>query len=184
MAEKKSGTLNLPLMIVAFLAIGGFLYWLNVVSEPTDIAVAEEDPRAALPMPVPASLAQFTEEPERYQGERVRIPNVRVTDIMGTELFWIALADEDESTYLVQMDRDWIERDLQVLPGDVMTLTGTVHAMTEEVVEAMELAGAFTEEGQRGVVEAQESYLVADELEIHSAPPAEEDETDPPSGTE
>ena len=34
--------LSLPLMVVAFLAVGGFLYWLNITAQPTEVAVAEE----------------------------------------------------------------------------------------------------------------------------------------------
>lgn len=183
MAEaKKSGALNLPLMIVAFLAIGGFLYWLSVVSEPTDVAVAEEDPRAALAVAVPVSPVQFAEDPGRYVGERVRIPNVRVSAIMGMELFWFNLANEEETPYLVQMDREWIDSQVQILPDDVLTLTGTVHAMSDSVLEAMERAGAFTEEGQRGLVDAVETFIAADELELHSERAGEEqEEEDPPS---
>ena len=34
--------LALPLMILAFLVVIGFLYWLNATAEPTEIVIEEE----------------------------------------------------------------------------------------------------------------------------------------------
>lgn len=180
--SKMSGKLNAPLMILAFLAIGGFLYWLNVTSEPTEIAVAEEDPRAALPQAEAVSPVQFADDPGAYLEARVRLPNIRVANLMGTEAFWFNLADEAETPYLVRLDREWIEAEMQILPDDVITLTGTVHAMSDSVIRAWEDLGVFTQEGQRGLVDGLDTFIDADQVEIHTARQEEpEDEEEPAS---
>lgn len=180
-----SGKLNAPLMILTFLAIGGFLYWLNVTSEPTEIAMADEDPRAALPSAEAVSAVQFADDPGVYLEARVRLPNIRVANLMGTEAFWFSLADEAETPYLVRLDREWIDADQQILPEDVITLTGTVHAVSDSVIRAWEDLGVFTEEGQRVLVDGLDTFIEADEVEIHSArqedPDDEEDPADEPA---
>jgi hypothetical protein len=184
MAKAKSGALNLPLMIVAFLAMGGFLYWLSVTSEPTEFAVAEENRTADLPTATSVSPVEFSEGPAGYVGERIRIPNVAVRDLTGLNLIWFHLANEEETPYLVRIDRRFVADDLQVLRDDVISLAGTVHAMSDSVLTAWEDLGIFTAEGQRGLVQAQESFIEADQIDLHTTrEPAEEpgdgDEADP-----
>lgn len=183
---KQSGALNIPLMIVAFLAIGGFLYWLNITSEPTELAVAEENRAANLPQAAPVSPVEFAEGPEQYEGERIRIPNIAIRDIMGLNLLWFHLADEEETPYLVRVDRRFVDEDIQVLRDDVISLSGTVHAMSDSVITAWEDLALFTEEGQRAVVEAQATFIEADQIDLHTArqqegpeDPGDGDEADP-----
>lgn len=174
---KRSGKLSMPLMILSFLAMGGFIWWLSVNAEPTEVAVAEEDPRSELPDPEAVSPVAFADDPASFEGERVRIPNIQVQDLLGTEAFWFNLADDDETPFLVGLNREWIESELQILPGDVITLTGTVHAVSEDLIRSWEDAGVFTEEGQRAEVDALDVVIEADQVEIHSER-EEEEETD------
>ena len=37
-------SMTLPLMLLSFVMIGGFLYWLSVTAEPTQVAIVEEEP--------------------------------------------------------------------------------------------------------------------------------------------
>lgn len=178
--SKQSGKLSTPLMILTFLAMAGFLYWLNVTSEPTEIAVAEEDPRSELPDAEPISPVQFADDPAEWEGQRVRLPNIRVDALLGTEAFWFNLADDDETPFLVRLNREWIEEEMQILPDDVITLTGTVHAMSDSVITAWEDAGVFGEEGQRETVRELEAFIDADQVEIHSARDEEEDPDEEP----
>jgi hypothetical protein len=175
---KKSGAFNLPLMILAFLMIAGFLYWLNIASEPTEFAVAEENV-TDLGDYTGVSLVEFGDGPEAYMDQRIRIPNVRVTDIMGIHLFWFDLpvAEDASEPFLVRMDRQRIDDEIQVLGDDVVTLTGTVRAMSDSVITAWEELGIFTQEGQRAEAEAQTTFLDLDSVEIHGV-----DADDDPDG--
>jgi len=179
---KKSGAFNLPLMILSFVAIVGFLYWLSIASEPTELAVAEENGEAELGAYRGVSLVELGDGPEAFLDERVRLPNVRVTEIMGTHLFWFDLPREEDEVhpYLVRVDRTRVADDLQVLPEDVITLTGTVRAMSDSVVTAWEELGVFTDQGQRGRVEAESTFIDLDQVEIHT----DEPQDDPGSGNE
>lgn len=181
--SKKSGSLHVPLMILAFLAMGGFLYWLNIASEPTEFVVAEENDLAELGPATSVSLVAFGDGPEEYQGERVRIPNVRVAQLMGPHMFWFDLPVEEDETesFLVRVNRNFVDEDMQILSEDVVTLAGRVGMMSDSVMTAWEEAGVFTEEGQRGEVDAVTVFLDADEIEIHTAG-VEEEEEDPPEG--
>ncbi len=181
--SKKSGSLHVPLMVLAFLAMGGFLYWLSIASEPTQFVVAEENGQAQLEPATSVSLVAFGDGPEEYAGERVRIPNVRVVQLLGPHMFWFDLPVEEDETepFLVRVNRNFVDEDMQILGEDVITVTGTVGMMSDSVITAWEGAGVFTEEGQRGEVEAVSVFLDADEVQIHTADvEPEEDEEDPP----
>lgn len=176
---KRSGALNLPLMILAFLAIVGFLYWLNIASEPTEFAVAEENAEVDLGEYTGVSLVELGDGPELFLDERIRLPNVQVTEIMGTDLFWFEMPVEEESEpFLVRVDRTRVAADLQVLPEDVVTITGTVRAMSDSVITAWEELGVFTGQGQRTEAEAQSVFIDMDAVEIHTAAPEEDPEAE------
>jgi len=180
MASKQSGALNLPLMILAFLLMGGFLYWLNISSEPSQLAVAEENSAERLRADSrPVSPAVLGAEASDYVDELVRVSNIRVNSLFGTQGFWFLVPTEDEemADYLVRLDPNFFPADFQVVPGDIMTVTGRVTAMSEDVITVWEGQGVFTEEGQRGRVADLETYIAAAHIEIHSSE-VEEIETD------
>ena len=184
MASKKSGALNVPLMILAFLLMGGFLYWLNISSEPSQLAVAEEGSADRLRADSrPVSPAVLGAEAEDYVDELVRVSNIRVNSLLGTQGFWFLVPTEDEelADYLVRLDPDYIPPDLQVVPGDILTVIGRVGAMSEEVITQWEGQGFFTEEGQRTAVAELGTYLSAMDIEIHASE-VEEIEADDPGG--
>lgn len=182
MAAKQSGTLNIPLMILAFLAMAGFLYWLNISSEPTQIAVAEENQMDVMlaeattlsPVALGADMAD-------YEGELIRVPNIAVSELLGGRAFWFEVATGEDETQpvFVSFHSQFIDDDFQVVSGDVLTLTGNIRAMSSDVIEAMEGQGVFTEEGQRGQVEAMDYYVEAVHMEIHTAEEPEDEEEDP-----
>lgn len=185
---KKSGTLGVPLMIVAFLAIAGFLYWLSISTEPSEFAMAEEDGSAQLEEATSVTPADFASEgPESFVDQRVRLPNVQVDSVGGLDVFWISLPVQDEEDevmpYLVRVDREFVE--IAVVSNDVVTLTGTVRDMSDDVVEGWDGQGAFPDEGQREAAAAVETFLQADDIERHEAPEdpeAADDTTDPGAG--
>jgi len=166
--SKKSGALNLPLMIVAFLTIGGFLYWLSVTSEPTEFTVAEESLDDQLGPALDLTLEQFGENADGYVGARIRLENVEVGNLVGADAFWFSFPQEDVNDYLVRVDRNRVDADLQILPDDRLTVSGTVHAMTDSVIEVWDQWGVFGDEAQRPPVLVLETFLEADSIGIHA----------------
>jgi hypothetical protein len=166
--SKKSGALNLPLMIVAFLAIAGFLYWLSITSEPTEFAVAEETLDDQLGPALDLTLEQFGENADGYIGSRIRITDVQVQTLVGADAFWFSFPQEDVNDYLVRVDRTRVDSDIQILPGDRLTVSGTVHPMTDSVIEAWEQWGVLRDEAQRPAVMVLEGFLEADSIGIHA----------------
>lgn len=166
--SKKSGALNFPLMIVAFLAIGGFLYWLSITSEPTEFTVAEESLDDQLGPALDLTLEQFGENADGYVGSRIRITNVEVRNLVGADAFWFAFPQEDVNDYLVRVDRGRVDADLQILPNDRLTVSGTVRAMTDSVIDVWDQWGVFGDDAQRPAVMVLESFLEADSIGIHA----------------
>lgn len=182
MAAKQSGTLNIPLMILAFLAMAGFLYWLNITSEPTQIAVAEENELdAMLAEATTLSPVALGEDIADYEGELIRVPNIAVTELLGGRAFWfeVATGEDEAQPIFVSFHSQFIDAEFQAMSGDVMTLIGNIRAMSDQVIEAMEGQGVFTEEGQRAQVEAMDYYVEAVHMEIHTAAAEPDDEDDP-----
>jgi hypothetical protein len=168
--SKNSGALNLPLMIVAFLAMGAFLFWLNVTSEPTAFAIAEEGPEAV--EQTPARLVQLAEvqgNPEGLVGERLRLRNVEVVLLVGSGAFMIEEEAGSGSPFLVRIDPTAISEQPTILPSDRVTIAGRIKAMSDSVITSWEEQGVFTAEGQRSLAAFAMHFLQADEIEVHTA---------------
>jgi hypothetical protein len=187
MASKQSGSFNIPLMILAFLTMAGFLYWLNIASEPTQIAVAEENGmEAMLDEATSVSPIALIEDAQELIDEMVRVPNIRVAELMGTSAFWfpVSMGDEEEQLYLVFLDPNFIDPGFQLVPDDVLTLTGTVREMSDQIITQWEEQGLFTEEGQRPMAAEVETFIQAAHLDVHTTaeeaddPDADDDDTE------
>ena len=142
--------LSLPLMILAFLVVIGFLYWLNVTAEPTEVVIVEEeDPRSSGASAI-LDVADFLPEARQYQGLVVEVTGARVASRLGPQAFWIG---PDDAPFLVKMGPEVLEAGAVVLVEQRVNLTGTVHMMSDSTHAAWDAAGAFPNEGDRIVAE-------------------------------
>ena len=120
--------LSLPLMILAFLVVIGFLYWLNVTAEPTQVAIVEEDdPRESTASAI-LDIADFLTDAGQYQGQVVEVTSARVASRLGPQAFWIG---PDDAPFLVKMGSDLVTEGAEVALEDVVTLVGTVYTMSD-----------------------------------------------------
>ena len=143
--------LSLPLMVVAFLAVVGFLYWLNVTAEPTQVTIAEEDTgRRGSGASAILDVADFLPNAAQYDGQVVEVLGARVASRLGPQAFWIG---PDEAPFLVKMTPELVETGSQILIEQRLNLVGTVHVMTDSAHAAWEAQGAFPNEGDRIVAE-------------------------------
>jgi hypothetical protein len=152
-------------MILAFVALGGFLYWLNVTAEPTEVVIVEEgegDEGASGGV----GIEDFLENPESYGSDTVLVAGARVASRLGTQAFWIG---PDDRPYLVKMAPALVEGGGSVLVEQILDLRGMVHTMSDSVLNAWDGLGVFSNPGDRIVAEFATSFLEVVEVTAQAA---------------
>lgn len=142
--------LSLPLMILAFLVVVGFLYWLNVTAEPTQVVIVEEEDARGSGASAILDVADFLSNPGQYEGRIVEVLGARVASRLGPQAFWIG---PDDAPFLVKMGTDLVSAGTEILTGQRMNLVGTVWVMSDSTHAAWDEIGAFPNEGDRIVAE-------------------------------
>lgn len=149
---------SLILAVLAFVAIGGLIYWLNVTAEPTATAVvpqdtADEEPVSDVPI---VDLGSIRQETEGYLGLEVELRNQNVTSTLGGQAFWIGSQD---NPFLVKVDS--AVSAAQPGTGDTVNVRGFIHEMSDSVLDAWEAQGAIAGSGERAVASFAEVFLQA-----------------------
>ncbi len=160
--------LSLPLMILAFLLVGGFVYWLSIAAEPTQVAIAEGSTEPGAGSATTVNSEVFLAGPAQYMGQPVLVTAARISSRLGPQAFWIG---PDDRPFLVKMGPELLATDPQVLVEQIVDLTGTVHMMTDSILAAWEAAGAFPGGGDKIVAEfaVGSPILEASALAVHRA---------------
>lgn len=159
-------SMALPLMILTFVAIGGFMFWLSRTAEPTQVAVVEEG-GSGTPAAGGGTLVgwnEFGANPQSYEGQTITLRPVRVASLLGQGAFWTQLPNE--TPFLIKLGATLVADGLVVASGDVGELTGTVHTMSDSVLNAWQDAGVFTDDVQRIEAEFATSFLEAEAFAI------------------
>lgn len=142
--------LTLPLMVLAFVAVVGFLYWLNVTAEPTQVVIEEEeDPRGSGASAI-LDVSDFLGDAVQYEGQVVEVTGARIASRLGPQAFWIG---PDDAPFLVKMGSELLESEPDIRIEQRVNLTGTVWMMTDSTHAAWDSLGAFPNEGDRIVAE-------------------------------
>jgi hypothetical protein len=153
--------LAIPLMLLSFILLGGFLYWLRVTAEPTQPPMIEEgevDTSSAGATDVaPTALNAATGQ---YVGQRVRLAGVEVASPVGAHAFFVNLTPQ--VPFLVKMDSSLVARGMAQPTGRV-TVVGAVHAMTDSIIDLWTREGAVTA-GDRPVVEFATYFIEAESI--------------------
>ena len=145
---------GLPMMVVTFALIAGFLYWLNLAARPTEVEVAESGETETGVTTV--TLDAFMMNPAQYDGQEIRITETRVASPLGPQAFW---AGPDDNPFLVKLAPGLVEQGVVVEPGTAVTVIGTVSMMSDSVLTSWTDAGAFENEGDRIVAEFAERFV-------------------------
>lgn len=162
MAQPTKGALNTVAMILAFLAIGGFLYWLSIVSEPTAPVVPQEQEVAQA-----VSLGAFAQAQVPYENVLIRVDGVEVQSLMGNDGFLMAMPDG--SGYAVQLDPSLTSMGSPLEPGSQGTVTGRVQMLNDSIVAAWAADSAFASDEQREAATAPGTFLLASEVDLAPA---------------
>jgi hypothetical protein len=137
-------------MVLALVIVGGFLAWLGVASEPTTVAVVEEDANndenGTLTVVEREALMGNVGS---YLGQRIRVRGVESIGRLGAGMFWGELGDGDrQAPVLVRMDTELTET-VVVEPGVDYTIVGEVQQVSEELVNQWAAQGEFAGEGEQ-----------------------------------
>jgi hypothetical protein len=172
MAQQTSEKLRFPLMILAALSIAGFIWWLAVFTEPTQMAIAQEDATEEVDDSPFLELDTFQQIFQDMEGQRVRLEGVEVATMIGPQAFLTSLPD---GTPLV----------VRIMPGgagapiaaeDVLDVSGTVRAMSDQVLDAWEAEGVITDPTAREIAGFGSHFYEADRLRHRQAEPEGEAE--------
>ena len=188
--------LHVPLALLAVLAMAGFLVWLGVTAEPTDLAmedrIAEEDLEAADEVP----HQDFAEDPLQWEDTLIRLTDLRVDESLGAFAFWANIPEVDEEEEEEEEDTVSV-RQLFVLSDRVIELREYGVLVPED--EDFELVGevrsldpgvmdAWTERGiipqaEADQVEDVDIYVIVHQLpEIEAAAAEAQDDPEAADG--
>jgi len=171
MAQQTSEKLRFPLMILAALSIVGFVWWLSVFTEPTQFAVAQEETAEEANGAPALELATFEQRADDMADSRLRLQGIEVATSIGPRAFLTSLPEG--KPYVVRLMP--AVGDLNVSAGDVLNVTGTVRAMSDEVLDAWEAEGVITDPTARDIAGFGMTFLEAEAVTVRppaDAPPA------------
>jgi hypothetical protein len=171
-ARRGAVELGTVMMILAFVVIGGFIYWLaGQVATERELEIVEDTTANmvddAYGDATPLSAQDLMLDASPYVGQLVRLQPQTVLSLVGQQGFML---DFPTGPFLVSYSDQEIADGLAVAPGDVVRVTGRITAMTPEIAGGWQEAGRL-DEGERLVAEFAVHFLQAEDIEV-SAPAA------------
>lgn len=163
--------MGVPLMIVAFAVIGGFLYWLSgQAAAERELAIVEDTvPTDEFSSVRTVAGEEIQMDPSPFEGQEIRLQNFEVQSTLGTQGFWLGMPNGNP--FLVSMSAEVMAEGLAVGAGNVASVVGTVYAMSDSTLTVWTEAGTI-EDGDRIVAEFATHYMEAVDVEV--TPGAEE----------
>ena len=152
------GQTSTLLMLAAFGAVTGFLYWLSKVAEPTE-SPADEVAAGVEDEGMVVDFADFSNGTEAYVGQTVTLRGVAVTQRFGPNAFWATLSNPGNTSYLVHLSPAALADSVEIEAGAAYDLSGAVHAMSDSVLDAWAAAGEFVQENDRFLAEYAIDFL-------------------------
>lgn len=150
----------LPLMLVTFVLMGGFLYWLFVNATPTpgpEMAEVEEEPEVDLgPAATVVEPSDLEVGTAAYEGQFIELPSVNVASAVGSEAFFV---DLPRTPFLVKIGPELLAEG-QGVPSGLVTVRGTLLAMNDSIITAWSDAGAISAD-DRPIVEFAAHFIEA-----------------------
>ena len=160
--------LSLPLMLLSFAILGGFLYWLSVTAQPTEVAIVEETGGDGPNASAILSMNDFLANPEGQIDAVVEVTGARIASRLGTQAFWIG---PDDAPYLVKMGPELVEAGQEILVESMVMIVGTVFTMSDSILSSWDEQGVFANPGDRIVAEFATSFLEAIVVEAEGDAP-------------
>ena len=161
-SRRGAANLGMPLMIAAFIVIGGFLYWLNLQAAEQEAAqmVEEETPTSVVTIEgaVEVDPVEIQLDATPYEGQMITLSGLAVASQLGTQGFWLEMPNGNP--FLVVLNADLMAQGAMAMQGDQPTVAGTVLAVNDSVLDAWSAAGTISE-GDRLAADFAMHYLDA-----------------------
>jgi len=166
-SRKGAANVAAILAILAFIAMGGLIYWLEITAEPTEreVPVAEEtedDEAPLLDVPI-VEIEQIRGEPEGYVDLEMAVRNETINSFLGDAGIWVGPSD---NPFLVKLDSTARANSPELAVDDAVHVRGELRAMSDSALDAWEAAGQISGEGDRAVASFADYFLEASEVEI------------------
>ena len=129
-----AANLTIPLMLLTFLAIAGFMWWLSQNAETTSVSLDAGTEGDSVTVPqaggggVVVTEDNLKTAPAQFEGQVVSI-TLPVAMAVGTQAFFLDVTD---APFLVKLSDALIQQGQAVPQGDV-TVTGPLMAMTDSI---------------------------------------------------
>ena len=152
------------LMVVAVLAVVGFMWWLDrkAGSLDTEVAPVLEEVEEAGPVDLdPAALAANA---AAAVGETGYLRSVGVAQRLGRGSFTVQL--DSAVAYPVLLSADLIQMDTQVYSGDLVTLHGHVFTLNDSIRSVWVDQDAVDQENANAIP-LSPSFIMADSLSFN-----------------
>ena len=168
-SRRGAASLGMPLMIAAFIVIGGFLYWLFLQAEAERELELQEQARIAAEEAEREAMGNIL-DPEDLQmdaspfvGTVVSLEDVPVASALGTQGAWLEMPNQNP--FLVSFSEGVKAEGVTVSSGQTITVTGTVQTMSDSVATAWVDAGSINE-GDRLAAEFATHFLEASRVRV------------------
>ena len=180
MADEARAARGRPLtwlwMLLALATVGGFLTWLAMTSEPSTVAIVEDDDADDGPGGMGGEFAvvprdTLAADKARFEGQSIEVPNLDATGNLGPAVFWGELGTQSNQVpILVRMDSTLAASGMQIQSGSSYLVRGTVRRMTDSIATAWGEQGVLPDEGAR--MQATFADYFIDARNIRPASPA------------
>lgn len=167
MSNRGEGGLGAILSVVALVAIGAFMFWLNQQSNQID---AEREAAAAAQAEAErdVSAGDLLADPTGSIGRHAVMDSVRVAAGLGQAAFSLALTDS--VAFPVLMGSDAIQRlraaNITLYGGDMVFVAGRVYPLNDSIRGEWVAQGAVNE-GMRGSIPSVAAFLLADSVVVY-----------------
>jgi len=174
-ASRRGATdLGMPLMILAFAVIGGFMYWLNgQAAAERALRIVEDTVEAdeGVYMGTAATIdpVNLQRDAAPYEGQEVRVVDLSVASMLGTQGFWLQLPNGNP--FLVSKSAALMAESPAVTPGELATVIGRVMTINDSVLSSWSGAGTIGD-GDRLAAEFATHFIEATEVHVSPAPPS------------
>ena len=174
-SRRGAADMGMPLMILAFIVIGGFMYWLSgqaaaerasrVVEE-----VPEEEETGLTGGEGDVTLGQMTAvgtDPEAFVGETIRGLGYEVASAFGSAGFWVNTPSGNP--FLVTYTEELKATGITVAQGDYVDVVGELLRMEISYLDEW-LAQGEINDNDKIIGEFATHFVAADEVAIVDAP--------------
>lgn len=151
------------LMVVAVLAVVGFMWWLDRKAGSLDTEV-EPVLEEVVDAPVDLNGAALAADPASAVGETGYLRSIAVAERLGRASFTVQL--DSATTFPVLLSPDLIQMDTQVYAGDNVTLYGHVFTLNDSI-RSVWVEQEAVDQANASAIPTSPSFIMADSLSFN-----------------